>query len=942
VEVRPVGDVPVRPRVMINGVVVQGKAAVVEVPAGEAPAAGKKEAKEEEKKEDDGEEKDGEGTIPGTTRAVFFDEDRELGARLRKAEQLRDAGRLQEAFDLYLWVLESGDEALFRLDEHRLTGVRDHCMRKIAELPADFLTQYRLRMDGEVGRLFDEAKTKVDASTLESLGQRYYLSSYGPEIMDHAGDVYAGRGETDRAAGCWRRMLKWGTGRVARELIETKLVLVLSRAGKRREAGAVLEGMRERGAATRVTLGGTEREAVAFLDQTLPKSGETPVRTVAVNRRHWPQLGGESGHGQSMPARFQCDVKVSEFPIEGYDWKKPPSNVQVRGFNPVQQAQFLQGYAPFLPVYAGGRIFIHDEGGVMAFRLNAISEDWTVGELSLVNANVRGQPMYFNPAAGSRGWVCAWADGVVYASFHKGGEASVWAVSEQGKILWQVTRNIVGWEWLSGVSSVSDPVVYEGSVFFLVWKGDAYRHDCTLVSVDATTGKLLWKEFICAGAQMPSYYYRGAMRPLVSVNVPAASDGVVVACSDLGGIAALDARSGEFRWGFAYEQYAANYRNFFVPNRGVAPPATPAVSLSAPVIHEGVVYVTPRDSTGLYAIDLDTGRCLWQKPCGSGNSILGVTGEHVLTAGTMLTAWDAFSGEVVWQNDDLVATGQGFVTEDAVYLPTAEAIRRYDPASGKLQGRLLVDESAGEFGSLLLVEDTMVQVGRTAGFYGVWERVHTKLAAEIARNPADHEPHVKLGAIYARKEDRGEAIRSYERALDLMIHLDEPRHVRERAEIRNRLYDLYQAEIERDENDNRLDRALTRARRIGTYATTDERQIEAVVMLIRLHEKRGEWSSVVRQYQSFLEHPPKIVYAFDGSSSMLPTLHARLKIRELIARHGRTVYAEFDDRAAELYRRGKPEDFEKVTAVYPNSTSALRALKRLSEVEAEAGHYRKA
>ena len=902
-------------------------------------AAVPKATKASEKKAEKGKESD----IPGTTRAVFFNEDRDLGARLRKAAQLRNAGKLQQAFDLYLWVLESGDDALFRLDEHRLTGLRDYCMRKLAELPKDFLTQYRLRTDGEVARLFAAAKATVDAGELESLGDRYYLSTYGPEVLDYAGDVYAGRAEYDRAAACWRRMLKWGTGPLARELIETKLALVLGRRGKVREAQMVVATLRERDADARVTLGGTKRAAVEYLDTVLPKSAQPSIRTVAVNRGHWPQLGGDGGHGETMPVGFKCDVKVGDFVIPGYDYKAPPVDPRLRTVYNAQQAQLLQGYAPFVPIYAGGRVFIHDESGMTAFRLNAISEDWTVGTMGRKSTGPRRSPFYYSPGAVARGWVCAYADGVVYATFRKSsGGAEVWAVSERGKVLWRISRSLVGYEWMSGVSAISDPVVYDGSVFFLTWQGYQYRHDCHVVSVDVATGKLNWKEFICAGAQMPTYYYGRYGGARLNVNVPAAVDGVLVACSDLGGIAALDARSGEFRWGFAYEQYAPGYRHFVV-NRGTTPAAVPPSGSSTPVVHESVAYVTPKDSSGIYAIDLNTGRCLWRKSRGRNNSILGAAGERIVVAGTRVTAYEAFSGEVAWQHDeDVVSSGQGFLTRDAVYVPTRKAIYRFHPQTGKVLGRLLVDASAGEVGNLLLVEDTMVQLGRRANFYGVWERVYTKLAGEIARNPKDHEPHIRLGAIYARKEDRPSAIRSYETALELTLGLEEKRIEKQRAAIKTRLYDLYRAQIGRTLADGRLDRALTLGRRIRSYATTDERRIAVVVMMIDIYTKRGDWKSVVREYQSFLEHPPKIVYSFDGSSSMLPTLYARLRIRELIAKHGRAVYAEYDAKAAKLTRDGSREGLEKVTRVYPNSTSSLRALRRLSDVEASTGNYRKA
>jgi len=49
----------------------------------------------------------------------------------------------------------------------------------------------------------------------------------------------------------------------------------------------------------------------------------------------------------------------------------------VRGRQPVVNGESC----PFIPVYADGRVYLHDETGVMAFRLGAISAEWIVGEM---------------------------------------------------------------------------------------------------------------------------------------------------------------------------------------------------------------------------------------------------------------------------------------------------------------------------------------------------------------------------------------------------------------------------------------------------------------------------------------------------------------------------------------------------------------------------------
>ncbi|KPL01414.1 MAG: hypothetical protein AMK75_05050, partial [Planctomycetes bacterium SM23_65] len=333
--------------------------------------------------------------------------------------------------------------------------------------------------------------------------------------------------------------------------------MVLLKGGRAREARKVVEAIESRNPHVRVKLGDRERGIVEYLKTQLAKPQTPGTARAPVARTLWPQFGGNPAHDATMPGEILSNVKIAEMIIPGYGPARTTAVTWKRG--DVLRAvtvNVLAGragsYAPFVPVHARGRIFIHDDSGMLAFRLNSISPDWVVGEVGeppqqryarvVVNGIVR------QVGVDLRVHVCAYQNGVVYAALGRAPTGcELWAVSETGKVLWRVTKEHEGFDWLSTKTEISDPVVVDDRLYVVTWQSDTYGRSCSLVSVNAADGRLVWRRFICSGPRTMGY------RPMYggpTLALPAVADGWVVVCSDAGGIAAADARTGELRWGF--------------------------------------------------------------------------------------------------------------------------------------------------------------------------------------------------------------------------------------------------------------------------------------------------------------------------------------------------------------------------------------------------------
>lgn len=211
-----------------------------------------------------------------------------------------------------------------------------------------------------------------------------------------------------------------------------------------------------------------------------------------------------------------------------------------------------------------------------------------------------GQRLWqFPMGVASAGTTPAVADGRVFVTTGLGGNRIYALNADTGKKLWHRDFNDSG-PW--------SPVVASGRVY-------ATTESCTIYSMEAKSGRLLWSKFISNAV----FSFMAADEE--RVYTVADDDGWSLVC--------FSGRGGTVHW-----------------KRRVGGEA-----IGAPVIDNGVVYLTTRDGV-LHAIDAAKGKELWRQNRGATSPPVIASGRVLLASeegGFHLMSLDAATGEPAWQ-----------------------------------------------------------------------------------------------------------------------------------------------------------------------------------------------------------------------------------------------------------------------------------------------------
>ncbi|MBI4567388.1 MAG: PQQ-binding-like beta-propeller repeat protein [Planctomycetes bacterium] len=672
-------------------------------------------------------------------------------------------------------------------------GLREEVLRALAALPAEGKAAYRRAHDDEARILFDRAMRAGDPSPLLELLRAHPLSTLAPAALEWLGDHELERGRADLALLHYDQFLTSFAGEPSAapraRAVEARAALAAALSGA---SGRLLQ-LAE--AAGRPAANGEAADpALAALAREI---------AAAAAREDISLAGGEGAYAgpRGNPAGSGTAMASPGIAPRVWSYDPAPVRTQAPAFNRSMPFgnTFFPGVAPpaIQPSAAGGTVYFQD--GPAVFALNAFNggERWRRVE------PFRSGGRYEDRDPRQACEVVA-AENVVYATVDTPVERppdyfSIFLVrlshprrrlvaldGDSGDLLWQAGGPDDPRPALRGLSFNSAPVVWGGAVYApaVLTESDTRVFMCAF---DARSGALRRRLFLCSGQQEVNMF--GWPMREVFPSALVCAEGVIGVNTNLGAVAALDARTLDLLWARKYESAPV------VGARDLSPVLrVDTFANCPPLIAGGVFVVAPTDCEACLAFKVATGELLWRLPRDVAlppdrargvpadepgatmradlRYLAGVSAEgRVFLAGNGLIAVGLFSGKRV----DGVALsapvrGRPALTADGLYVSTPVEVARYDARNLSHKIEAVETAAAGVGGAVnLTVYDHMLLASGDAGVSAhYFDGGLIDLAQKgIARAPGDAAPWLNFGHLLAQKRRWDDAGKALSRAADL-------------------------------------------------------------------------------------------------------------------------------------------------------------------------------
>ncbi|MGE5195607.1 MAG: PQQ-binding-like beta-propeller repeat protein [Deltaproteobacteria bacterium] len=655
---------------------------------------------------------------PAAAPAVFLDTDPVAAKMLGAARDFLAARQWGDAVDLLRQITDQHGDRLVAIEPGRYVNVQTFADILVASMPAEGLKQYRAKTDPQARRWFETARRLHDEEGLEKVVRKAFLSSYGDDALLLLGELAWEKGALARARGYWEKLippatrpeagelpmqLKFPDSEIDPALIKSRLVLCSLMQGNTSRAQAEYEAFRETYPQAAATFAGRHGNLAETLKALVAAAGE---------ERRAPPAGPEAATFASNPGRNQVFPRAVD--VGGVLWSLPLKEMRVErlargeeGFDRFDRSDRGPAALPidvpsYYPVAWKNIVFYCDEAEVFACELAGDkrgkapwgNEAWIyrlpaeLQQHAPAQRQRAGLPRF--TLSIDRGKLYARLGAIAAPGRNRGFRPSPSVLvcldlARQGDLAWMIKAEELDAEagkWVFDGAPVADG----GKVYVALHRNDP-QLQLNVACFDAASARLLWNRKVCGGVEPIAGDLDEVRHQLLTL-----AEERLYYCTNLGAVAALDARDGTTRWVTTYSRVesenvaAFNKRQLLGPN--------PCL------FHDGVVFAAPTDGDRILAYDAETGILKWdQELNGKVQQLIGVSGTRLIAAGEMLWALDAETGRVVWRDGrtapEAATWGRGVLAGGLVYWPRREEIRIVDIATGQARRQIDLAEQHG-------------------------------------------------------------------------------------------------------------------------------------------------------------------------------------------------------------------------------------------------------
>lgn len=611
-----------------------------------------------------------------------------------------------EALDALEELSGNLGDSLIEVELGRFLNVHDVCLATTAGMPPAGLAEYRRRVDGVAGFLYDEALTQDQPGSMRQLLETWYASSYGDDALSWLAEDAWARGDLDRARLYWTQLvplaaspppgplvLRYPDTDIPRSSILARLVLCSILQGDRVAAGSELDAFREMYPSEQGKLAGREGSLCEILQDVLVEAGG------------WP-ADGSAGECPTFACRPDRNAVAPDLPpLLRALWTTRLAGADV----PLVDGPRPQRAAGTFPVVWKGIVVIQDASGIRALNLSDGRPAWPSGrpnDRGMIY-QVAGADSTALPSVGIARYSGTVADGHYYTRVGPpvvtAAAGSLRQIEDrlvsldleegEGRLRWDVNTdellNEEGWRFTGA------PLAVSGRLYVTLRRAVA-QVEVAVACVDAGTGDLIWRQPVAIDLESPLESRNRLDHELLTF-----ATGTLFFANQAGLVVALDANSGRLEW-------VATYPSFPLSPAELSHPAN--AGLLPPVFDRGTLYVAPRDAAQIMAFDAASGVLRWQtrKP-GRISSLPGVTENMVVAAGDRLWRIDADTGRLHPPSGYDDPAGYGFgrpaIAGSSVYWTTQDELFEIDLASGRTLQRLPLEVLGLSGGGNLVIVD---------------------------------------------------------------------------------------------------------------------------------------------------------------------------------------------------------------------------------------------
>lgn len=624
-----------------------------------------------------------------------------------------------EAVETLRQVAENHGGKVIGLTPRRFIAVRDYCHLILASLPREALELYRSRVDPQAERWYQQGLRERDAEPLRAVVEQFFCSSWGDEALEALGELALEAGDYGNARGYWQRILPpeyWlkCEPALAREDgtptvlvypdtnlplvdVRARLVLLLILEGESISARQALDAFAQEFGRAEGKLGGRQTEYAERLHELLTESAQWPAPQTTDD---WPTFGGSPTRNKVMPHAVE---------LGSLRWRKSlaPAPAPDFSYSVRRVAERKDAMLSYHPLLVDGLVLVNSADEIRAYNAQTGAPAWgddavifkfeTLGAVApSARHSSLGAPRFTMTALNRR--LYARMGNPVTSPMHemfgqpRPGFLVCLDLAAQGKVVWDTRRSLPREEaWTFEGSPVTD-----GVNVYVAMRRSGVQPQAYVACLDAEQGRLRWRRLICSAESPAQGQTEEITHSLLTLD-----HGTLYYSTNLGAIAALDARDGQPKWVSRYPR---------VKSIDVNDRAKHLYRDLTPCLYDrGVVYAAPADCRDILALDASTGLLMWSAPHPEDAiHLLGVGGGNLIVSGDKLWWLDAATGKAA--RDPFPASpppkgfGRGILAGSLVYWPTQTMIYVFDQRSGEAKSTIeLSTRGAGIGGGNLLV-----------------------------------------------------------------------------------------------------------------------------------------------------------------------------------------------------------------------------------------------